>query len=221
MDRIDNAPFVFSCGGLCDVYSVVANLSNAVQKPNIPCWEIDTIVATHLNILKEMDDSLDPSKLKVESISNCTVFPTLASMTKEVLEKHEYKGCPILTKVHTVHSTRATKSKESSHCENVEAALKTSAKSLRSLIANFRNNFEDRISKEKNKNEILRDAAALFDVSKIVELDSVETVREHLEKYSNLAKLTDNLTDDVKEDDLMKEYDLFATRVKDLSEVFT
>lgn len=47
---------------VCDLYSVIGNLSNAVQKPNIPCWEIDTIVETHLKILSEMDDSLDPSR---------------------------------------------------------------------------------------------------------------------------------------------------------------
>lgn len=145
LDRIDNASFVFSCGGLSDAYSVVGNLSNAVQKPNIPCWEIDTIVETHLNILQEMADSLDPSKIKVESISNSTDFPTLASMTKQAVEKHEYKGCPLLTKVHSVLSTRATTSEESSHCDNIEATLKTSAKPLRSLIKNF----EDRMSREK------------------------------------------------------------------------
>lgn len=114
LHKIDNAPFVFSCGGLC-AYAVVGSMSNAVQKPNIPCWEIDTILETHLNILKEMADILDPSKLKVASISESTVLPTLESMTKEIVEKHEYKGVPLLTKVHSIHSTRSATLLEASN----------------------------------------------------------------------------------------------------------
>lgn len=220
LDRIDNAPFVFTCGGLYDAYTVVGSMSNAAQKPNIPCWEIDTIIQTHLKILEEMADILDPSKIKVTSISNSTVLPTLAAMTKEVVEKHEYKNCPLLTKVHYVRSTRSTKSVEASHCEEVEEALKTSAKSVRSLIKNFTDNFKDRMSKERKKNEVLSDVGSLFDVSKIIKLDSVEPVRKHLERYSDLAKLTNNLTDEVTVDDLLKEYEIFVKRVKEIAPNF-
>lgn len=220
LDKINNAPFVFSCGALCDAYSVIGNMSNAVQKPNIPCWEIDTILETHLNVLKKMDESLDPSKLNVVSICDSLVFPTLASMTKEVTEKHVYKGCPLLIKEQLLHSTRSSTSKESSHCDNVEAALKSSAKSIRPLIRNFVDIFEKRMSKEKKRNEILSDVGALFDVSKIIKTDSVEEIRENLDRYSKLAKLSGNLDEDILLDDLLTEYGIFVKRVKDIAPNF-
>lgn len=124
LDSIDNVPFVFSCGSLCDVYAVLGSLSNAVQKPNIPSWEIETILKTHIGTLEKMANSLDPSKLKTSSIiSDSSIFPTLASMAQEISEKHEYKNCPLLTKLHSVHSTRSKTSAEESHCEDVDDAL--------------------------------------------------------------------------------------------------
>lgn len=79
-------------------------------------------------------------------------------------------------------------------------------------------NFNERISNENARNAILSDTSALFDVAKILKKDSVdEPIRQHLEKYSNLAKLTENLTDDIDIEDLVKEYNIFIKRVKDIA----
>ena len=76
------------------------------------------------------------------------------------------------------------------------------------------------MTNEKEKNEILYDTNKLFDVSKIVkqeDLDSSGSVAQSLEKCSDLAKLKGNLSPSDDFEDLKDEYEVFAERVKDLA----
>src|ERR1700761_1701405 len=128
LNKINNAPFIFSCGGLRDAYSVLGSMPNAFQKPNIPSWEVSSIYETHLNTLKNME-TLDPPKLSILSI-----FPTIGSMAKEISKYHEYQGCPLLVKLQPVQSTRAQTSRDDSLCNNVEDALHAAGKIVRPVI---------------------------------------------------------------------------------------
>lgn len=92
LDKIDNAPFIFSCGALSDVYEVVGKLSNAVQKPGIPSWEVSSLFETYTNTLEKMSGNL--KNVKIDSLDK-ELFPTMSSMVKNVWEMGEYDSCPI------------------------------------------------------------------------------------------------------------------------------
>lgn len=223
LDKIDNAPFIFSCGGLRDTYSVLGNMSNAFQKSNIPSWEVSSIYETHINVFNKMEESLDPTNLSISSISDSTILPTLGAMAQEVSSSHEYQGCPLLNKLIPLQSTRSQMSRSDSLCNNVEDALQAAGKVVRPVIQNLIKNLNDRMTIEKDKNTILADAGTLFDISKIVKREPEEmppSVIQSLQKYSDLAKNTGNLKHDIEFGDLIEEYKLFSRRVRDIAPQF-
>lgn len=216
LTNIDNAPFTFSCAGLSDIYEVIGKLSNAVQKPNIPPWEVSTIIETYSNALQKMANNIEPSDLKTDTLSE-TLFPTLSSMVKEVSEKGKYNTCPILFKKHSAHSTRCRAHAEESVCVGYDDALKVAGKTLHSFASDFVSNVKTRFDTEEDVKSILLTAGSLFDVTKILNYETSNNIKSDLSKYVNLAKESGNFTSEISIDDLVSEYKVFAARVKDIS----
>lgn len=71
-----------------DFYEMIGALSNALQKPDSPPWEVSTIQNTYIRTLEKMTNNIEPSKFK------------------DVSETGEYKSCTILIKKDSVQGTR-------------------------------------------------------------------------------------------------------------------
>lgn len=121
--NIDNASFMLSCAGLSDIYEVIGKLSNAVQKPDIPPWDSDSL-----------SDSL---------------FPVLSNMFKQVSEKGEYETCPIFVRKISVHGTRRRNIAEDSVCVGYDDSLKVACKNLQSFVSDVHSNMKTRFGEEE------------------------------------------------------------------------
>lgn len=220
--NIDNAPFVFSCAGLNDVYEMIGALSNALQKPDIPPWEISTIQKTYISTLEKMTNNIEPSNFKTDCLDE-TLFPTLSSAFKEVLETGEYKHCAILHKKSSVQNTRNRTLAEESLCASYDDALKVSVKSLHSFTSQFVSNLKNRIDKEKTVNKILSITGNLFDVTNILKIENEipENITDDLVQYARLAKESGNFDSEIRVAELVSEYKIFSDRVKDISQQYS
>ena len=82
---------------------------------------------------------------------------------KEVNESCEYKGWPILSKQHSVRSTRAQSSQSEFTSTEYLQGLQSASKSIHLLTNKFTENFETRLNVESERNPILSQVDALFD----------------------------------------------------------
>lgn len=210
-DKIDNAPFLFSCAGLNDVYEIVGKLSNAIQKHDVTVWEISTIIETYTSTLNQMAENV------ISSEPDENLFPCLSKIFKEVSETGEFASCPILTKKYTSHGTRGHFRKPQASTESYEEALKAASKSIQSFTSDLVSNLKSRFEKEEGVNGVLITAANLFDVRKIVNYDNLDDIKRDLAHYAALAKSSGNLDFQVKDEELLAEYEIFSKRVKDIA----
>lgn len=217
LDKMDNAPFLFSCAALSDVYEVIGKTSNAVQKPGIPSWEVSSMFTTYVDTLKKMSANLDG--VKIDSL-NKELFPVLSSVVTKVSEMGEYDSCPIFAKKYVVHSTRRSTAAVESNCNEYEDSLNVTGKSIHAYIDNFVSNLEGRLSVEKDRNKVLALTGKLFDVKEILKYENSNDIQSELEDYSRLAKSTGNLDTNLHVKDLLTEYEVFANRVKDIAPQF-
>lgn len=217
LDQMDNAPFLFSCAALSDVYEVIGKTSNAVQKSGIPSWEVSSVLKTYINTLEKMSENLND--VKIDSLDK-ELFPTLSSIVTEVTKKGEYDSCPIFTKKHVVHNTRRSTVAAESNCNEFEHSLSITGKSMHSYIDNFVSNLQKRMNVENDRNKILTTTKKLFDVDEILKYKTSNDIHSYLEEYSSLAKRTGNLDSDLPMKDLLNEYDIFAKRVKDIAQQY-
>lgn len=222
LTNIDNAPFVFSCAGLSDIYEVIGAFSNALQKPDIPPWEVSAIQETYISTLEKMKNNIQPSNSKtdIDSLDE-TLLPTLSSAFKEVSLKGEYKSCPIVSKKHSIHITRNRAIAEESVCTGYDDALKVARKSLHSFASHIVSNLKTRFDKEKDVNSILSTAGNLFDVTNILKIEKDKEIsnqiKDDLLQYARLAKESGNFDSEIMASALESEYKTFAERVKDIS----
>lgn len=58
LDTIDDAPFLFSCGALSDIYEIIGKTSNAVQKLGMISWEVSNTIETYSSTLEKIAENL-------------------------------------------------------------------------------------------------------------------------------------------------------------------
>lgn len=207
---------MFTCAGLNDIYEVLGKFSNAVQKPNIPPWEVSSIVETYTNALEKMSDNITPSRISTDSL-NKSLFPTFSDVVNQVSERGEFENCPILHKKIAVHSTRRRNHAEEFNCEEYSEALQVASKTLHSFSSNLVANLKLRFSNEQEKHNILHRAGNIFDVKKILKRENIDDVKSDLNEYVKMAKSSGNLDSEVSIKDIVQEYKTFAERVKEIA----
>lgn len=97
LDNINNAPFLFTLGALDSTYEVVGGASNAVQKPDIPPWEVKRTLNTYIDTLDDIASHLKQHELTIENLDK-DLFPTLHAMANEVKKRVNTSPVPYWTR---------------------------------------------------------------------------------------------------------------------------
>lgn len=121
-----------------------------------------------------------------------------------------------------IHSSRRSANATESLCDTYKDALKVASKNLHSFTSELVSSLKGRVETERSVNSILITAGNLFDVSKIVqyEKDDFCNIKDDFETYVKLAKESGNLDIEISVDDLVEEYDIFTSRIKEIAPQF-
>lgn len=225
LDKIDNAHFVFTSGALIDAYTVIGDMSNALQKPTLTHWEVQGISSHYTNKLHEMIGEIDSwlsggsdsNNEKLQMAKSSTVFPTLSNILTEVDAKGEFKGCAVLAKKHVVQGTRGQLAEDA--CQNSEylEALASSSKLVKDFLQKFTQNFATRTAKENERNPLFRHIDTVFDLKSIINSNSLsQDVENSLNTYFKLAQKVGSIEKTVSFDSIREQYEIFSNRVKEV-----
>lgn len=191
LNNINNAPFLFTIAALDSVYRIIAKASNAIQKPDMPSWEVYETLDIYLSTLEDMANCLITTE-RIENV-NKALFPTLFSIIAEVSENGEFSECPILDSKHNTHRTRNFESHADTTCLDYSHAFTTSAKEVARFIETFSKNARVRFATEDDKKPILKTCSNLFYLTKVKSYSDFSNVAEDLSNYVELAIKTGNL----------------------------
>lgn len=222
LDRINNSSFLFTLAGLIDIFNVISAFSLTCQKPRTTPFELLESKECFVKMITEMEKELCTSSKEInETIKSSVYFPTLAAVFSEVSDTSCFRGCSILIKTHVATSTRSHSQSTEANLEDHTLALLNCSKKLSKYLDAFLSQFVTRMNKEDERSPILKHINA-FDVNAILKFDVQENipvipseVLQSLNYYANLARRTSNLSLDINDLTLEKEYQIFVKRVKE------
>ena len=199
--------------GILDVYHLLASASKKLQKVEQFPWQIPKVQLQLVEDLKKMEDlrlGMEMDSERVIEIDK-SVWQSLGARIQDIMDdKYISAQAPLFP----ADVRRGRSSGDISNCQSV---LTTVENRLTSLTKKLRVSLLERVSNNPTP-KVIKMMGKCLDLGDILEKEETEEIRREREKNLRMVMKTAKYEEEEKEM-VVKEYEVFKERVKDMNKV--